>query len=332
MPKGLRNALLTLLVVFLTASPLWAQATSSLTGTVTDPTGAVIPGAEVKLTSQATGATRSTTTGANGVYIFPQLAPASYKVEVSAQGFKTAVFDRVVVQVGLTATLDVELEVGAIAEVVEVEAVFTPAINTADASVGNPFSELQIIQLPAQARNPVGILALQPGVVNSGGTNFDNLLMGSAIGLDARDGVVNGVRANQSNVTLDGADVNDQQNQTAFMSVVAPSLDSLQEFRVTTTNASATEGTAGGAQVAMITKSGSSDFHGNARYFHRNTKTAANLFFNNALGRDPVTGEKIADTPKLIRHLGGASFGGPIIPDRAFFFLDYELRRDSREL
>ena len=161
-------------------------------------------------------------------------------------------------------------------------------------------------------------------MVSSAGSNFDELLFGSKRSLDYRDGAVNGVRSNQNNVTLDGADVNDQQNQTPFMSVVPISVDSLQEFRVTTSNSGADAGGAGGGQVAMVTKSGSNDLHGNVRWFHRNDAFSANGFFNKA--QTPAT-----DTPKLIRNLGGASAGGPIVQNRFFFFVDYELRRDASE-
>jgi hypothetical protein len=313
-----------LLMVFAVAAslPAWSQTTASLTGTVSDPTGAVVPGAEVALSNPATGFTRTATTGANGSFVFTQLRPGTYRVEVTAQGFKTAVREQVQLLVATATKLDIGLEVGAVIEQVSVEAAVTPTLNTLDASVGAAFSELQVKGLPVRARNPLAILTLQPGVVVAGGSDLDKLFMGTTEGLDERDGVVNGVRANQSNITLDGVDVNDAESQAAFLSVLPVSLDSLQEFRVITTNATATEGTAGGAQVAMVTKSGSNEWHGNAREFHRNDATSANLFFNN---------KSDLPVPKLIRNIFGASVGGPIAKDRAFFFADWESRRDSSE-
>ncbi|MFQ5777243.1 MAG: carboxypeptidase regulatory-like domain-containing protein, partial [Terriglobia bacterium] len=311
-----------LVVFFLLGTAAWGQDVATLTGTVTDPTGAVIAGAEVTATDTATGVSRTTHTGADGTYIFTQLRPGTYRVRVSQQGFRTEVREQVRLLVATPTKLDIGLEIGAVAEQVTVEAPVAPTINTTDASVGDAFGELRVKELPVLARNPLQLLTLQPGVVVAGGSDLDNLFMGTTEGLDERDGVVNGVRANQSNVTLDGVDVNDTESQAAFLSVLPVSLDSLQEFRVITTNATATEGSSGGAQVALVTKSGSNDWHGNARWFHRNDATSANEFFNNAVG-EPV--------PKLIRNIFGASAGGPIRHDRAFFFVDWESRRDSSE-
>jgi hypothetical protein len=140
--------------------------------------------------------------------------------------------------------------------------------------------------------------------------------------LDPREGVVNGVLGNQSYVSLDGIESNDFQNQSAFTSALPVTLDALQEFRVITTNATASSGAAGGAQVEMVTKSGTNSFHGNLRWFNRDTVLAANSFFNNMEG---------VGRAKLIRNIFGGSLGGPVLPalkDRVFFFVDYEGRLD----
>ncbi len=317
-------ALGVVLFTLVAGATAWGQATASLNGTVTDPTGAVIPGASVALTNQATGASRSTVTADNGGYIFTEVPPGLYTVKVSLPGFKTAVRENIALRVATPTTLDIQLEVGEITETVTVEVAAIP-INTVDATIGDTFSERQVKELPLAARNPLDLLTLQPGVVVTGESNSDLLFMGSTSQLDQRDGVVNGIRSNQTNVTLDGVDANDQESQAAFTSVLPVTLDSLQEFRVVTTNANASEGVSGGAQTALVTKSGSNEFHGNLRELHRNTRTAANTFFNKKNEPDPI------EKPKLLRNIFGFSVGGPLVKERAFFFWDWEGRRDSSE-
>jgi hypothetical protein len=133
---------------------------------------------------------------------------------------------------------------------------------------------------------------------------------------------VNGGKSDQANVTMDGIDVNDQQSRSAFTSVLRATLDSVQEFRVTTTNANADFGKSSGAQIALVTKSGTNTLHGSLYEFHRNTVTTANSFFNNLAG---------VPKPKLIRNTFGASAGGPLKQNRVFYFFNYEGRRDAKE-
>jgi len=308
------------LVLFVTmaASTMRAQTFTSLSGTVLDTSGAAVAGAQVTISSEGTGAKRSTTTGTYGNYEFSQVAVGQYTLTVEAQGFKQAIREHVGVLVATPTRVDVTLQVGAMGESVSVEA-DAQTVNTQDASVGTAFSEDQITQLPFAARNPVNLLTLQPGVVFTGSSDTDLLSMGSTQALDPREGVVNGVRGNQSYVSLDGIESNDYQNQSAFTSALPITLDALQEFRVITTNATASSGAAGGAQVEMVTKSGTNQFHGNVRWFNRDTSLAANSFFNNM---DSVP------RAKLIRNIYGGSVGGPVLKDRLFFFLDYEGRRD----
>ena len=203
---------------------------------------------------------------------------------------------------------------GAIAQTVSVEAE-TTLINTTDASIGNAVGGKVITQLPFEGRNVVGLLALQPGVVflgeNTPGTQGD-----------WRSGAVNGGKSDQANVTLDGVDVNDQQNHTPFTSVLRVTLDSVEEFRTVTTNGGAEMGRTSGAQVVLVTKSGTNALHGSLYEFNRNTATEANSFFNNADGI-PRT--------QLIRNVFGASAGGPVKKDRLFLFANYEGRRDRSE-
>ena len=308
-------------VVFLIISALaaTAQTFTTLSGSVLDPSGAAVANAQVSIVNEGTGAARSTTSGAFGTYEFSQVAAGSYTLTIEAAGFKQVIRQHVAVLVATPTRVDVTLQVGASAQQVVTVEGRVETVNTEDASVGTAFDQQQIEQLPFAARNPVNLLTLQPGVVFTGSSDTDLLAMGSTQDLDPREGVVNGVRGNQSYVSLDGIESNDFQNQSAFTSALPVTLDALQEFRVITTNATASSGAAGGAQVEMVTKSGTNALHGNARWFNRDTSLAANSFFNNMDG---------VPRAKLIRNIFGGSLGGPIKKDRLFFFLDYEGRTD----
>jgi len=295
------------------------QTFTTVSGNVLDPSGAAVANAQISIVNEGTGATRNTTSGAFGAYEFSQVAAGNYTMTIDAKGFKQAIRQHVAVLVATPTRIDVTLQVGASAEQVVTVEGSVETVNTQDASVGTAFVQQQIVQLPFAARNPVNLLTLQPGVVFTGSSDTDLLAMGSTQDLDPREGVVNGVRGNQSYVSLDGIESNDFQNQSAFTSALPVTLDALQEFRVITTNATASSGAAGGAQVEMVTRSGTNALHGNARWFNRDTSLAANSFFNNMDG---------VPRAKLIRNIFGGSLGGPIKKDRVFFFLDYEGRTD----
>jgi hypothetical protein len=302
------------------SAPARGQDVGSLQGTVTDPSGAAVTGAKVTATDLSSSVSRSTTTDKNGAYGFTQLAPSNYRVEIGKPGFKTFIQARVSVLVATPTLLDARLELGAVSQQVVVESAAAPTINTQDATVGNSFGQDEVGSLPFLARNVVNLLTLQPGVVFTGMSDTDKLSMGSIATLDPRDGAVDGVRGNQTNVTVDGVDANDWQNQAAFTSALPVTLDSVEEFRVTTTNANATNGIVGGSQVDLVTKSGTNNFHGNLRWYYRTSGTAANDFFANFSG---------IPRGKDQRNIGGGSFGGPIRKNRLFFFIDNEDRRES---
>jgi Carboxypeptidase regulatory-like domain len=312
----------TLMVCLFLSVGAWAQTgTTALNGEVTDPQGAAIAGAKVTVTPAGSATGRSVETDASGYYQFPALPPGVYSVRVEVKGFRSSVQENVELQVATTRKLDFKLELGEVNQVVEVSGA-APAINTQDATTGNAFDEKEVKELPFLARNVVNLLTLQPGVVFTGNSDTDRLSQGDISTLDGREGAVNGVRGNQTNVTLDGVDSNDWQNQAAFTSALPVTLDSVQEFRVTTANANATDGVASGAQVALVTKSGTDNFHGNVRWYYRTSGATANSFFNKL--QSPPIGR-----PKLQRNIAGGSLGGPIKKDRAFFFLDYEARREA---
>ncbi len=313
-----------------------AQAFGTLNGTVKDPSGAVIPRATITLTNPATNVTRTVAASKDGVFQVNQVPPGTYELRAEATGFKSAIQKDVVVQVATPLTVELVLEIGEVTETVEIVA-GSDIINQTDATIGNTFNQTQIRELPIEGRNVVDLLSLQPGVVK---TDIDSSEAGGYD--DHRSGAVNGARSDQSNVTLDGVDANDQLDGTAFLSVVPVTLDSVQEFRVVTSNANANQGRSAGAQVSLVTKSGSNEFHGSVYEFHRNTIFTANNFFNNAAGRfvaddaavlagEANVGDQRIPRPKLIRNVYGASLGGPIIKDKFFFFATYEGRRDAAE-
>jgi hypothetical protein len=301
--------LLLSIAVLLFAMPVWAQSTASLSGSVRDPSSALVSHAKLTLTNRATGGMRSAESSSSGEYSFPQLAPGTYDLNVTAQGFKKLLLQNVELQVGLQSVVNLTLQLATVGETVEVRDQ-APVINTSDASVGNPLGTKQVLQLPLEGRNVAGLLSLQTGVT----------FLGSADVQDARNGSVNGGRSDQGNVTLDGVDANDQDVRPAFTSALRVPLDSLEEFRVTTVGANADQGRTSGAQISLITKHGTNAFHGSLYEFNRNTAFTANSFFNNAAG---------VPRPQLVRNVFGASVGGPMMKNRLFFFFNYEGRRDA---
>src|SRR5262245_23921143 len=298
--RGLSRSGLMLVMVFIGAITAFGQS-SSLSGTVLDTQGSALGGATIIATNVATGTSRTTTSSKEGTYQIPQLAPGVYKVRAEAIGFKAIVTEEVQVLVSTPLTLNLTFkEVGAVNETVTVTG-SESILNTSDATIGNTFNETQIKALPLLSRNVVGLLSLQPGVTTGGN--------------------VNGGRSDTANVTLDGVDVNEQQGGTAFFSVLRTTPDALQEFRVTTTNPTANVGRSSGAQIALITKSGTNDFHGSLFEYHRNTVGTANNWFNNKAG---------VARPQLIRNNFGGAIGGPIKKNRLFFFFTYEGFREAK--
>jgi hypothetical protein len=293
-----------------------AQSTTSLRGVITDAKGALLPGATVKLSDPKTGFDRSVMSGNDGAYQFLQVPPATYTLEVTAAGFAGSKRENLTLQVNTPATINIALQVQGAREQVEVTSE-APLVNTQDASIGNAFTERQLLRLPSEGRDPASILSLQPGVTFVGGKNIDQ-------SNDSRGGSVSGARSDQTNITLDGLDDNDQLNGIAFQGALRSTLDSLQEFRVTTTNGNSDEGRSSGAQVVLVTKSGSNAIHGTFYNYNRTSLGEANDWFNKAA----EIRENLPNKPgQLIRNTFGATFGGPIQKDRLFYFLAYEGQR-----
>ena len=300
-----------IVIVFSPARLPGQQATTSLSGTISDASGAVLPGATIKISRGATGQTVESTASARGLYRFQQLDPGTWTILVSANGFgaQTKVAELLVSN---PATVDFKMTVEAVSQTIDVTAQAV-TLNTSDATLGNAVDNATIQALPMEDRNVPDLLSLQPGVLYLG-HNVD-------APSDSRTGSVNGVRSDQGNVTIDGMDDNDQINGYAFTGVLRETLDSVDEFRVTTGLANSDQGRSAGAQVNLVTKSGTNAFHGGLYEYNRNTKTAANDWFNKqselASGLPNVPGQ-------YIRNTYGGAIGGPVKRDKFFFFGNYE--------
>ena len=314
--------------ILLSANVAGAQTgTTSLRGSVIDRSGAAIVGANVTIKNSSQGFERSVLSGATGQYEFPSLPPGIYALTAEKLNFQKYEAAKIELLVNLPATLDITLQVGSSTQTVEVSAQ-TVTLNTSDASIGNAFNENQVKSLPLEGRNIPDLLSLQPGVAYTNNRP-------DVPAFDTRNGAVNGARSDQANVTVDGVAVNAEGGQ-AFTSVLPVTLDSVQEFRVTTTNYNADQGSASGAQVAMVTKSGTNEFHGSAYEYNRNTLTSANDFFvkngeiQNCLNNGtPLSSGQCNKAPKLIRNIFGGSLGGPIKKDRLYLFMNFEGTRRS---
>jgi hypothetical protein len=315
--KSSERSIALLIVIAVLGAVLGGAQTSStsLRGTVVDPNGAVVPGAEVTITNSATAFSRTTKTDGQGFYQFLEIPPATYTVTFKAAGFGILQVEDVRLLVNTPATLNQTLRVQAASEKVEVRSQ-APLVNTEDASIGNAFTTDQMTTLPMEGRDPVSILSLQPGVLYTGnGTDRD---------ADSRSGAVSGARSDQTAITVDGLDDNDPVLGYAFQGALRSTLDSLEEFRVTTTNSNAEAGRSSGAQVSLVTKGGTNKFHGSLYEYNRSKIGEANSFFNKLAqlqAGDPNV------PPHLVRNTFGASVGGPIVKNRLFFFATYEGQR-----
>jgi hypothetical protein len=309
----MRNTIRSLAVFFfalLVCVAARGQVVASITGVVTDQTGAVIPGVAVTLTNPATGVTYKGTTNTVGSYLISNVNPGpGYKVTFSRNGFKTVTVTGLYMNINSTRTQDVHLSVGSEASTVQVSAASeTVTLDTTDATVGNNFQVPFLNDLPIANRDtPAVLFTQQPGV--------------------SLDGSVTGARTDQSNVTLDGLDMNDMATGQFGAIVSGAPVDAIQEFRGTTAGELASAGEGGGGQYNLVTHSGTNQFHGDLNEYHRDTDTEANDWFNNNAG---------VPRPPLIRNQFGGAIGGPItIPhvysgkDKAFFFFDWNSRRDT---
>lgn len=279
--------------------------TSNITGTVRDTAGAVVPGANVTAKNEATGVTSTQTTNDSGLYGFSSLPVGDYTISVEKQGFKTLQKTNNALTVGTPLTVDAALEVGQVSETVTVTG-GAEQLQTANATMGNVVEQKAIEALPLNGRNPLTLLLLEPGVVQrSAGA--------------AGSGVhVNGARDRAYNVTIDGIEANESSVPNPVSNLYRINPDNVQEFKVTTNNATAEEGRNSGASISIATRSGTSEYHGTGFLFLRNEALNSNEFFANA-----------QNTPKpLIRMFQyGLEMGGPIKKNKTFFFGSYQANR-----
>ncbi|HLV02644.1 MAG TPA: carboxypeptidase-like regulatory domain-containing protein, partial [Acidobacteriota bacterium] len=266
----------------------------TITGRVTDPSGAILPGAEVTLTNQATGISRSHVTNDVGEYTFTNLPPAGYQISVSLPGFKTSIVRDVTLFVNDTVRVDVRLEVGEIQTSVDVEGA-AAVVQTETTSVGNVVDGTQIEEMPLDGRGDLfRLLSLAPGVQRGA----------------ANPMIAGGDWWGAANMTVDGVANNDVGNERILGPI--PSLDAIAEFKVIANLAPAEFGR-GSAQVVVATKAGTNEFHGSLFAFNRNRALSAKDFFATSLPK-----------PQFNRNEFGGTFGGPIIQNSTFFFVSYE--------
>jgi carboxypeptidase family protein/TonB-dependent receptor-like protein len=294
-----------ILFVFCAVTTQAQTGTSNITGTVRDSSGAVVPGATVTAKNDATGVTSTQSTTDSGVYAFSSLPVGKYTITIEKQGFKTLQRTENVLEVGTPLTVDAALEIGQLSETVTVQS-GTEQLQTANATIGNVVEQKAIEALPLNGRNPLTLLLLEPGVVqrSAGGA-------GSGVH-------VNGARDRAYNVTIDGIEANESSVPNPVSNLYRINPDNVQEFKVTTNNATAEEGRNSGASISIATRSGTSEFHGTGFLFLRNEAFNSNEFFANA--------QKV---PKpLIRMFQyGFEMGGPIKKNKTFFFGSYQTNR-----
>ncbi|RMG55266.1 MAG: carboxypeptidase regulatory-like domain-containing protein [Acidobacteria bacterium] len=313
---GMRRAhyqgwLFALLILLAVPAVAWSQTatTASISGTVTDPSGAVLPGVQIELQNKATGQTWKRTTNASGQYVFSRVSPGEYALTFTMQGFRKANVSSVKVEVAKSYSVDMTLEVGDVVETVDVTAGVAVELQKADATVGNVIASRSLLYLPSLQRNAVEFLTLQPGSIpEAGDGDFGN-----------SGGAVTGARSDQNTFSLDGIDITDNSiaGGAGFRTIIPVPVDSVEEFRVGVTNPNATFARSAGAQVALVGRRGSNEFHGAAYWYHQNDNLNANSWTNN---RNGIPKAELKDN----RY--GFRVGGPIWRNHTFFFVNYEGR------
>src|SRR5262245_62490101 len=292
-------------------------ATSSLSGVVVDPTGAVIPGVEVIARNSATGAEFKASSAENGTFAIPALDAGSYMVAASLPGFKRTVLTDVRLNAGVPGAVRVTMGVGQVNETVTVEA-GAEILQAQTSNIATTISVNQISSLPLVSRNPLDFLVLMPGVNAPGIT---------------RDATINGLPQSTIDITLDGINIQDNYNKSTdgFFTRVPTSLDSVQEVTISTAAAEAQGGAMGSSQIKFVTRQGTNEFHGSVYEYHRNPVLNSNYWFNNRdVPADPATGK--APRARVLFNQYGFRVGGPIIRNRAFFFTNYEEFRQPSQV
>src|SRR5262249_34230079 len=286
------------------SNSVFAQSSKGIVaGTITDSQGAVVDGATVKITNKATNITRETTTTSSGGFRLDAVDPGSYKIDISASGFKTVSKDPVTVEAAQATTADFTLEVGAQTEVVNVNADSTVILQKQDGTRANTLESRQIVDLPVAGLNPVNLVFTLPGVTNPG------VLAGGFV--QGTEFNINGLRARANNQLIDGADNND--NAITGQQLQPILRDGFKEVSVLGGDNSAEYGRSGGAVVNVVTKSGTNQFHGSV-YDVIDTSALASL------SPGQKVNEGLTSVPVYTQNSFGFSLGGPIKKDKLFFF------------
>lgn len=303
---------LAMILVFLSGTiPVWASITGSISGVVTDPSGAVVPGAKVAALNTGTGIRETVVTDSKGFYEFPALPIGTYEVDVQQNGFRQFRLTGLVINANSALRVDAQLVVGAATQAVTVSST-TVHVETRRTQMGEVIGSTKMTAVPLNGRSYTDLLKLQPGVspyfnVATGG---DRPASGNI--QDAGNQSVNGQREAANGFMVNGANVEEGRNNGA---AVIPNLDSIAEFRIITNNFDAEYGNYSGGQVNVVTKSGANKFHGDAFEFLRNTSFDSRNFFSPSIGT-------------FQQNQFGGTFGGPIKHDKAFFFVDYQGTRE----
>src|ERR1700741_1695390 len=318
MRNGLQKYLLVLLTVGLYVLPAFGQgvSTGSLSGTVTDPKGAVVAGATVTVKNTGTNQEFSTETNNNGAYSVPSLSSGVYTATIVAAGFKQAAVTEIKIDVGKASTINVELEIGSANETVTIVG-GGELLQTQSATVGTTLTGRQITDIPTASRNALDLVLSMPGTATPG---------------RPRTSSVNGLPKGALNITLDGLNVQDNllKSSDGFFTYIRPRTDAISEVTVSTSTPGAESSAEGAVQIKFVTQGGSNQYHGGVYWYHRNPALNANYWFNNRdLAPDFVTHK--APQQRILLNQPGGKIGGPItIPglfngkDRAFFFVNYE--------
>ena len=294
--------------VFLLPRSAVAQAVGAIVGTVTDPSGAVMPGATVTATNEATQVSQATVTGSAGTYTIPHLLVGTYTVSADAKGFQKGSTSGITLDVSQQREVNFKVAVLGVAETVKVDTT-PPLLNTTDATVAGLVSQEQVQNLPLNGRSIEGLVFMQPGVVaDTGGMGW---MTGQGAG---GQWIANGNRGETMIGTLDNADVSDaEMGTTQFQNF---NLDAIAEFKVLQNNYSAEYGQGGGTITQVVSKSGSNQFHGSAFEFLRNSAFDTRNYFSTSTPGFPAV-------PPFKRNEFGATFGGPIRKEKTFFFVEY---------
>lgn len=314
--KGLLGFVVLLLV---SVSACFAQSTATLAGTVTDPTGAVVPGASVKVRSLTTNTVRETVSDSAGAYTVPSLQPGDYEIRTTAAGFGVNVIKSVTLQVDQAVTANVKLNVASAGETVQVEGSAAPIIDSQTITVGQVIDKETVQNIPLNGRHFLDLTNLTPGAVVPPANGF---LTSASRGLGANSFINGGAREDANNFQINGINLNDlTQNQITFQ----PSINTTSEFKIITSSFSAEYGRSSGSVVNVATRSGTSSYHGEAFDYLRNNYFDARNYFN----------RKGIRQNQFIRNNFGGALGGPvpfILKDRAFLFLSYEGLRQAQAL